>query len=305
MMSEQIQKVWSAVHNRFGFYDSQGNRLPELSIIDISDIPQELDRVDIEDIFKIWEWIQTNITRLLREFDFASVEIVEHTEFEIRLVSNDITILRSIRNQILFEAISELGIKKQKQKLNLMKVVECKNSSILETFKKDYSKYGPRKGLEDKFKLYSGSYAREGSVWNEVAKLGSSYVFVAHSGVPFLRGFYNTTKNKNLCLTEYHHSHDPYEKYRKAPLVKEFISTLTKKDLDRPIIIDRSYTGNTLKYLKDSMEGSRTVALFPKTESSIRLSDYFIINNKLFNSKDVNCNKKSWYFNLIRESLSV
>lgn len=305
MMSEQIQKVWSAVHNRFGFYDSHGNRLPELSIIDISDLPQELDRVGIEDIFKIWDWIQTNIAHMLKEFNFASLEKVEHTEFEIRLVSNDITILRSIRNQILFEAISELGIKKQKQKLNLMRIIECKNSSILETFKKDYSKYGPRKGFEDKFKLYSGNYAREGSVWNEVAKLGNSYVFVAHSGVPFLRGFYNTTKNRNLCLTEYHHSHDPYEQYRKAPLVKDFFSILTKKDLDRPIIIDRSYTGNTLKYLKDSIDGSKIIALFPKTESSIRLSDYCIINNKLFNSKDVNFDEKSWYFNLISESLNL
>ena len=304
-----IKKIWSEVHNRHAYYDENGNRLPEICIVDLANIQQELSHFDIEEIIRIWQWIKDNIGDLIKseveEFFLVSRKYVD---IEIRLVSKELSSLEKFRKKILDEAIKKLGITKKTNYKNNVLIEQDINKEqfkiILAKFQKDYENYGPKKEHEDKFVLYSCNSITVGSVWKEIEKLGESFVFVAHSGVPYLLGFYQTTNNKNIFLTEFHLNGDPYKTYRKNPLDNKFISSIYQNsELKSPVIIDRSYTGGTLIKLKNKFPNAKTVALFPKTINSVKSSDYFVFNNKLFAKEDVNLLDEDWYLSLLRKSL--
>jgi hypothetical protein len=75
-----IQKIWSKVHNRHAYYDENGNRFPEICIIDLAKLPKELLFFDVEETIQIWEWIKENIRNMIKseteEFFLVSREYI-------------------------------------------------------------------------------------------------------------------------------------------------------------------------------------------------------------------------------------
>lgn len=304
-----VHKIWSEVHKRHAYYNKDGNRLPEICIMDLANIQQRLSSFNSNEIIQIWKWLKFNVEKMINsEKEKFFLVSGKSTDIEIRMVSEKLSSLKKFREKILNEAIKRLGItNKTNYKSNILieqRINEDQFKEIFLKFQKDYEAYGPKEGHENKFLLYSCNSITIGSVWKEIEKLGESFIFVAHSGIPHLLGFYQTTNNKNIFLTEFHLSKDPYQKYRKNSLDHRFITSINDSNNPKsPIIIDRSYTGNTLLKLKNIFPNSKTVALFPKTINSIKLNDYFVFNNKLFTKKDISLSDEEWYLRLLEKSL--
>jgi hypothetical protein len=304
-----ITKIWSEVHNRNAYYNEDGNRLPEICIMDLANIPEELSSFKVDEIIQIWQWIKCNIEDMIdSEADRFFLVSRRYVDTEIRLISKERSSLDQFRRRILDEAIKKSGLTSKtvyKDNIVIEQGIDKEQfRSILSKFQKDYEEYGPKKEHEDKFLLYSCNSIIIGSFWKEIEKLGESFIFVAHSGVPYMLGFYQTTNNKNIFLTEFHLNGDPYKMYRKNRPGDGFILGIDKNSgLKSPVIIDRSYTGGTLIKLKNKFPNAKTVALFPKTFNSVNSSDYFVFNNKLFARKDIKFSDEEWHLTLLKKSL--
>jgi hypothetical protein len=303
-----IKMVWSDKHNRNAFYDIRGNRLPEICVFDLANVPQRLFCYSVDSIVKVWRWLVENIQYEVSSFSKKIILVSrKDIENEIRAVSDTYQSLESFKTFVIEKAIIELGLKKTESVIPLLltnKNSKDETDKILRQIRNSYSNFGPAEGKESMFKLYSCDYSIIGSVWNDLQKLGKSFVFVAHSGVPYLLGFYLSTNNQNTFLTEFHLNGDPYEKYRRSKLNSDFIYELNKDSiLESPLIIDRSYSGSSLIQLKEKVPNAKSVALFPKTRKAIESCDYFIFNNMLFTKKNVDFSDSNWYINLAIKSL--
>jgi hypoxanthine-guanine phosphoribosyltransferase len=80
------------------------------------------------------------------------------------------------------------------------------------------------------------------------------------------------------------------------------------KDLHnkKVLIVDNIYSGKTMKIIKDLViqEGGHpiTLGLFPKSSSAINQLDYFMVLNKVYNSKEF-INEKNWYIKYYTDAI--
>ena len=124
--------------------------------------------------------------------------------------------------------------------------------------------------------------------WKNLPK-NEIYIFIPKSGLKYTLGFIEEIGSaKQVMLWECHLSLDQTKELR-----------IFNKDLrnKKVAIIDRSYSSNTLDYLRKKIKRERglplTIALFPKSRRAIQNSDYVLFLDKFIRSKNI-CFKKNW-----------
>jgi hypothetical protein len=115
------------------------------------------------------------------------------------------------------------------------------------------------------------------------------YIFIPKAGLKYAFGFIEETgKWQRIMLWECHMSLDQTKELR------VFNKELKNREV---AIIDRSYSSNTLDYLKEKIiqEGGHplSIALFPKSKRAIQHSDYILFLDKFIKSKNI-CFKENW-----------
>ncbi len=125
------------------------------------------------------------------------------------------------------------------------------------------------------------------------------YIFVPKSGLKYALGFIEEMgSDEQIMLWECHLSLDQTKELR-----------IFNKDLrnKKVAIIDRSYSSNTLDYLKEKVEREGghplSVALFPKSKRAIQNSDYILFLDKFIPSKNIRF-KKNWQEDLFIKTIN-
>jgi len=309
LSSKQIIKTsWNNEHSREVFLDENGLRLKEMSVFDISQLDWKFRRYSYEDILSLYKFIGSSIGIFIRNF-LPSARIIHGIDnvIEFRIANHNTANMIAFKNFLVETAIKELKLEEQKTTLNLLESIPIVEDGItnrfLETLQQRYAHYGPIKGSEHLFPLYSTHEGIYGKVWDKVQQLGDSYIFIAHAAVPFMIGFYLRTKNSRIFLAEKHMTTDPYKHFRRHQLDENILIPFNDVEYRYPIIIDKAYTGRTLKSLKQEFPNARTVALSPKTRMAIQNSDYFTFNDCFFEKKDVDMHDPNWHLTLLEKSL--
>jgi hypothetical protein len=123
-----------------------------------------------------------------------------------------------------------------------------------------------------------------GGFWEELKFHNlHSIIFVLKSSLKYALGYLEDMNDqKNIVLWEYHAGYDTSKEIIIAS------RNLSGKDV---LIVDRSFSGITLKELADRVKkmGGRptTLSLFPKSLSAIKNSDCFIYLDTLIHKKDL------------------
>jgi len=134
--------------------------------------------------------------------------------------------------------------------------------------------------------------------WKNLPK-NDIFIFVPKSGLKYAIGFIEEIgSDEQIMLWECHLSLDQTKELR------IFNKKLKNKNV---AIIDRSYSSNTLDFLKEKVirEGGNpiTIALFPKSKRAIQHSDYILFLDKFIPSKNIHF-KKNWQEDLFIKTIN-
>jgi len=118
----------------------------------------------------------------------------------------------------------------------------------------------------------------------------SDYILFIPSGCfDYLSSFVNDKNYMNVILWEIHADRNNYNNFRC------FYRDVKDK---RVLIIDKSYSGKTLKFISSFIKEDggipSSVALYPKSKYSLKNTDYSILLNRFENSRDVNTSNSEW-----------
>ncbi|MEI6266400.1 MAG: phosphoribosyltransferase [bacterium] len=121
------------------------------------------------------------------------------------------------------------------------------------------------------------------------------YLFIPYGCFRYISSFVVAHKTSKIMLWELHTD----KHYSQTS--KYMAKNLKGKNV---LIIDNSYTGKTLTMMADLVkkEGGNPIrlALFPKSELSIRNSEYVLFVNKFFSSKDINLVEDDWFLEMYK-----
>jgi hypothetical protein len=303
-----VKTYWNNDHLREVFLDESGSRVEEMGVFDISILDWRFRHYSYEEIVTLYHWFDKSLETFIRNLS-PSTKFIHGIDsvVEFRIANHDATELSSFKRFLVEAAIRELNLEERKTSLNLLQSIPIIEDGIIErfltTFRQKYDRYGPVDGSSHMFPLYSVQEGIYGTVWDKLQRLGDSYIFVAHGAVPFMVGFYLRTKDERIILTEEHLTLDPYKNFRRHPLDENILLSLSEGEYRHPLIIDKAYTGKTLKALKEKFPDSLALALSPKTRLAIKNSDYFVFNNELFAKSDVDLYYDNWHLRLLEKSL--
>jgi hypothetical protein len=306
--NQTVKKLWNDKHDREVFLEEDGSRMNEMSLLDISQLDWGFRHYSYDDIIAIFNFVKKS-TPLLINMLLPTAGIIHGHDncMEVRIANHDAKRMSEFKDFIVEMAMEEVKPIITSGSLNLLQpmpiIEDSSTHDFLERLRLKYSYYGPIDGKESAFPLYSVREGIYGSVWDEVQKLGDSYIFVAHATIPFMTGFRLRTKEDRISLTEKHITEDPYEKFRRHPLDDRILTSIRDEQNRNPVIIDKAYTGRTLKYFKEEFPEAKTVALFPKTRLAIQYCDYFVFNNRLFENDEVDISDNNWYFTILKKSI--
>lgn len=289
-INKLIKDGWRMYPGKYKFI----MRAPEAVLCDLS----ELDTNPIKNItevlilykiiksINILKFIKNNLLKLSY---FKNLKIIDirgkSLDLEIRIAGSDSRVKEIPIYLIKFLKRTNLWQKYNKQVKSLIKnreiVTKTKDisNSSLKT-KRIYNK------IVQVYKIFKGTEIPNKvtyNIWKQLPQC-DVYVFVPMAGLKYCFGFIEDTERINkIMLWECHLNLDRTKELR------FFIKNLKNKKI---FIIDRSYSGNTIIYLKKKIKnkGGRPygIAVFPKSKRSIKNSKYFYFLDKLIETRKVN-----------------
>ena len=136
-------------------------------------------------------------------------------------------------------------------------------------------------------------------VWDQTPK-ADVYIFVPKSGIKFGLGFIEDRQTiDNVMFWEYHVGMDS---------MKEVIFMKQNLNGKDALIIDKSYSGKTLTYLKNQVTQlggtPHAVAMFPKSKEGIKNIEYIITLDKLIRTQEVNLGR-DWHEELFWKAVMI
>lgn len=270
-------------------------RLPELTLLDISRIRTALEHQTLDSIVTILININDILDELLSETATYRVE-GRSIETSIIISGYDLHSLLAVREKF-FKKI--LGLFKNGQDIVNILIQELDLSignvsnngkAIYQNIKEYYGHqfktlYLPYLGFSQIEKIPSPL-----DYWKNIFCIGGVKVFVAHGCIDYALSYYEATGDENIAFTEIHLESDPYSLFRKSPLSETFHSLKEGIDLSEIVVIDKSYSGNTLSEVKRRFgddSNVKIVALYPKSASAVKSADYIVWRNAFLHSSIV------------------
>ena len=272
-------------------------RAPEAVLCDFSEVYSN-PTSHLKEILTLYRVINSlNISRFLHKIiarHFKNLKIVlfegRYSNFEIRIAGSDKRIYKLPK--LLYQTLKKSTlwkreffrikniIKERKLEVKNKEINKCnrKTKNFYNRLIKEYSIFG---------KINLPDIATYG-FFKEIPK-SDIYIFIPKSGLKYAFGFIEEVgKSQRIMLWECHLSLDMTKE------LKIFSKQLKNKKV---AIIDRSYSSNTLDYLKEKIiqEGGYplSIALFPKSKRAIQHSDYILFLDKFIKSKNI-CFKENW-----------
>jgi hypothetical protein len=130
--------------------------------------------------------------------------------------------------------------------------------------------------------------------WSQLPKKFASIVFILKAALKYYLGYLEEIGHVDARLIEYHI--DPGSKQL---LVMN--SPVDNRDI---LVVDRSYSGNTLENMQDMVnnEGANSsiLAICPKSVSAAKKCDYFLFLDKIIERNQVDMGKEGWETDLFR-----
>jgi hypothetical protein len=131
--------------------------------------------------------------------------------------------------------------------------------------------------------------------WKQLPKRFESLVFILKASLKYYLGYLEEMGDIDARLIEYHI--DPGSK-------QLLVENTTVRDRNT-LIVDRSYSGNTLDKMKEllSREGAKpsVLAIFPKSVSAVAKSDFFLFLDKIIEKARLDMSKEGWETDLFRD----
>ncbi|WP_300730251.1 phosphoribosyltransferase [Pseudomonas sp.] len=169
-----------------------------------------------------------------------------------------------------------------------------------------YSKYVSHEHW-DSCSAFNTRYIYEDhEVWHQINKISKNKLFILSAGLPLALGYMAATGDEHIYFSEIHRQNDA------GILNKDNsfhgIFPTPKKPNDTWLIIDKSYTGGSLRQAANTIRAQygydieiKTVALFPKTFSAFIAADYAVYAGKLFDVRDYASllDRDSWHLQLL------
>ncbi len=293
-IKDRIKDGWSIYPGRYKFI----LQAPETVLCDLSDIylNPTSNIIEILTFFKFLKSV--NIRKFLNQLTlnsyFKNLEIILldgiFSDIQVRIGGSDKRVYNIPR--YLYKIF-------KKTNLWQVKLKESRNILNIRKFNIINKKITQAK---IKTKKYYHSLIKNYSIFNKIniptelvygfwKNLPSSdvYIFVPKSGLKYAFGFINEKGNVDkVMLWECHLGLDQYKELK-------FFSKILKNK--KVAIIDISYSGNTLDYIRKKVlqEGGEptTIALFPKSKRAIKRSDYILFLDRFILSKNISF-KKNW-----------
>jgi len=296
-INQKLKEGWELRPGKYKFI----LRAPEAVLCDLSEIypNQTFDLKEIITLFRILKSL--NLPDLLNKITsryFPNLETVlfegGHSNLEIRIAGSDKRIFKLPR--FLYYHLKETNLWKTELKdtkrilkerrpclrIKTLKNCSLKTQNFYNKIVKQYSNFE---------KINFPSIAVYG-FWKNFPKnlpQNTIYIFVPKAGLKYAFGFIEDKRTfQQIMLWECHLSLD---------MTKELIIFNKVLRNKKVVIIDRSYSSNTLDYLSEKViaEGGNPlkIALFPKSKRAIQHSDYFLFLDKFIASNTIQF-KKNW-----------
>jgi hypothetical protein len=291
-ITNRIKKGWSIYPGKYKFI----LQAPETVLCDLSEIYSN-PTANPKEILALFQTLKSvDIQKFLNKFastpHFKNLEVVLlegiASNVEIRIVGSDrrvydipISLYRMLKKTNLWKAkLGELNDIIKTRELNIksgeINRAKLKTQNFYNKLIKKYSIFG-RVNISNRI-VYG--------FWKDLPK-NDIYIFIPKSGLKYTFGFIEEMgSDEQIMLWECHLSLDQTKELK-----------IFNKDLrNRKIaIIDRSYSSNTLDYLKEKVvrEGGcpLSIALFPKSKRAIQNSDYILFLDKFIPSKNIHFSK--------------
>ena len=303
-ITDRLKRGWSIFPGKYKFI----LQAPETVLCDLSEIYPN-PTVNPKEILALFRTLKSiNLSKFLNKLTlhplFTNLEIIAlegiGSSIEIRVVGSDKRIY-DIPN-FLYQTLKKTNLWKAKLKesKNLIKTrkLNIKSKRIININFKTKNFY---RKLIQKYSIFGRINIPNRIVygfWKNLPK-NEIYIFVPKSGLKYALGFIEEIgSSKQIMLWECHLSLDSTKELR-----------IFNKDLrnKKVVIVDRSYSSNTLDYLKEKVikEGGdpTTIALFPKSKRAIQNSDYILFLDRFIPSKNIHF-KKNWQEDLFIKTIN-
>jgi hypothetical protein len=304
-IKDKSDKGWNMFPGKYKFI----LQAPEVVICDLSEVHSNptFKLEEIYTLFKVIENINFNsfIKRIVKKH-FKGLEVIPingvSSGLEVRVAGSDDRVrkLPKIIYENLKKHPSWKKTLKEAKKVIKSREIFISNKDIERcdyVTRRFYSRLLNKYSVFEKIKIPTIATC---NCWKDFPKKDVDvYIFVPKSGLKYAFGFLEEIKKVNkIMLWECHLSLD---------ITKELI--LFNKNLQNKnvAIIDRSYSSNTLEYLKKKVieRGGNPirVALFPKSEIAVHNSDYILFLDKFIQSKKIKI-KKGWQKKLFIDTVN-
>lgn len=291
-------------------------RHPEEMICDLSNLDSIYNGMSSDDIITIWNYLNTS-TRKILGCDASRIEGNDLSP-EIAMAGPSKVNLRELKKSLVREAFWQSDI--------------CLNSSDTPTFKRGvsknrllihsnsqtinfhnafcafYSKHVAYEHWDECAALNTRYIYEDHNIWKQIAKISKNKLFLLSAGLPLALGYMAATGDPSVHFSEIHQQNDAsiLEKDRAF----NDIFPVPALELEPWLIIDKSYTGGTLKKAANSIREKygytievKTLALFPKSFSAFMSADYVVYAGKLFNVRACasRLDRERWHLQLLED----
>ncbi|KPA88271.1 MULTISPECIES: hypothetical protein [Pseudomonas] len=293
-------------------------RHPEEMICDLSNLESIYNGIDSEDIIRLWKYLDS-VTKKIR---FGGVRRISGDGLspEIAISGPSMLQLKNIKQRLVGEGFSQLGFDFDKDvhfskntlhgiaKNRLLIDANTETMEFYSEFCAFYSKYISHE-YWDVSSVFNARYIYEDHlVWHQIKKISKNKLFLLAAGLPLALGYLAATGDQNIFFTEIHRQNDS------GLLNRDFafrgIFPTPNLSSESWLIIDKSYTGGSIKHAANSLRESlgydadvKTLALFPKSFGAFMSADYAVYAGKLFEVKECapRLDRECWHTQLIME----
>lgn len=291
-------------------------RHPEEMICDLSNLDSIYNGMSSADIITIWKYLNTS-TRKIKGCDIARIEGNDLSP-EIAIAGPSKAILRELKESFVREAFLQSNIDLKTSDTPTFNRGLAKNRLLINSnaqtinfhnaFCAFYSTHVAYEHWDECTALNTRYIYEDHNVWNQIAKISKNKLFLLSAGLPLALGYMAATGDPSVHFSEIHQQND-------ASILdkdKAFkgIFPVPALEYEPWLIIDKSYTGGTLKKAANEIRKQygytievKTLALFPKSFSAFMSADYAVYAGKLFNVRACasQLERERWHLQLLED----
>jgi len=307
IQANTLQEALVLAKHGYRIYPSDDGKyiceLPEQSIIDLSDVYLPFSYT-LEYPIKVYSYIKKNIKSILATSGNRFKEVYgEALEGQVRIAGESSKALKNFVSKFLSKLpcfLEDDGSGPRLPVTPLLKGLPKKEwcfevKKFLRTTQKMYEKFCLPQ-YQCFFRVYNCNEAFAHFIWKEIRKMGKTYVFILQGGLSLALGFIQVTKDSSkVRLIERHKNEDSYSCFRSHKLLKAKFGEYEVKP--STLIIDKVYTGNTLREIKEEEPRCRFIGLLPKSRKAFDFLDWIVFNSCLIPVHQVPDNK-DWFIEL-------